>query len=187
VDDTLIYGPTLAEHDARLREVLCRLTTAGFAISDTKCQFHQSSVVLLGHQLSGDSIRPDSGKVSALLNMKPPTNITEHQGLMGFANFLAQFLPHYSALTEPLRCLQSSKTHFKWTEDNKTHLTCLKSFLPRLHVLYPLTNMPLCPLQPMLLQQALMQFCCRMEHQSCTRLVPSRTQRNVTQPLKGSY
>ncbi len=90
VDDVLVYGKTRSEHDARLREVLVRLRRAEFAISDAKCAFRQKSVVFLGHLISGTEIRPDPAKVSVLKDMKPPTNITEHHGLMGFANFLAQ-------------------------------------------------------------------------------------------------
>jgi hypothetical protein len=126
VDDVLVYGATLAEHDERLRLVLKRLVAAGFAISDTKCAFRKSAVVFLGHVLSGEAIRPDPEKVKALQEMKPPTNITEHRGLMGFVNFLSQFLPHYSALTEPLRRLQSGKTHFRWTEDQQRSFDMLK-------------------------------------------------------------
>jgi hypothetical protein len=73
VDDVLIYGATLAEHDRRLREVIRRLTTAGFALSKTKCRFRKDAVVFLGHRISGSTtIQPDPDEVAALLNMKPP-------------------------------------------------------------------------------------------------------------------
>jgi hypothetical protein len=131
MDDVLIYGATRKEHDKRLNKVLKRLVNAGFAISDTKCQFRKHSVVFLGHLLSGEAIQPDPAKVAALLNMKPPTNISEHCGLMGFANFMSQFLLHYSALMEPLRRLQSAKTHFKWPEDQQTAVDLMKSLFAK--------------------------------------------------------
>jgi hypothetical protein len=126
VDDVLVYGQTTAEHDARLRVVLARLRRAGFAISDAKCVFRQSAVVFLGHLILGEAVRPDPAKIAVLRDMPPPTNITEHRGLMGFVNFLAQYLPHFSTLTEPLRRLQSSKSHFKWTEDQQQAFEILK-------------------------------------------------------------
>jgi hypothetical protein len=101
VDDVLIYGTTKAEHDHRLRTVLQRLRDAGFVLSEAKCQYSQPSVVFLGHQISGSAIRPDPSKVAALQAMRPPTNITEHRGLMGFINFLAQYVPHFSAGRSP--------------------------------------------------------------------------------------
>jgi hypothetical protein len=94
VDDVLIYGATLQEHDRRLKTVLQRLEAAGFAISKPKSVFRQPAVVFLGHLISGESIRPDPSKVTALRDMLLPTNISEHRGLMGFANFMAQYIPH---------------------------------------------------------------------------------------------
>jgi hypothetical protein len=126
VDDVLIYGTTKAEHDQRLRTVLQRLRDAGFALSEAKCQYSQPSVVFLGHLISGTAIRPDPSKVAALQAMRPPTNISEHRGLMGFINFLAQYVPHFSAVTEPLRRLQSTKSHFRWTEDQQQAFDLLK-------------------------------------------------------------
>jgi hypothetical protein len=82
--------------------------------------------VFLGRLISGECVQPDPAKVAALQTMLPPTNITEHRGLMGFVNFLAQYLPHFSTLTEPLRRLQSGKTHFWWTEDQQHSFDLLK-------------------------------------------------------------
>jgi hypothetical protein len=56
---------------------------------------------------------------------------------MGFANFMSQFLPHYSALTEPLRQLQLAKTHFKWTEDQQTAFDLMKSLFAKAPCLVP--------------------------------------------------
>ncbi len=126
VDDVLVFGVTQKEHDARLRVVLRRLREAGFALSEAKCHFSKPAVLFLGHLISGTAIKPDPDKISALQAMRPPTNISEHRGLMGFVNFLAQYLPHFSALTEPLRRLQSGKAHFKWTEDQQQAFDLIK-------------------------------------------------------------
>jgi hypothetical protein len=136
VDDVLIHGVTREEHHKRLSEVLKRLVNAGFAISDTKCQFRKHAVVFLGHLLLGETIQPDPAKVAALLDMKPPTHISEHRGLM-FANFLSQFLPHYSALMEPLRRLQSSQTHFPWTDKKQAAFDLMKKLFAKAPCLAP--------------------------------------------------
>jgi hypothetical protein len=143
VDDVLVYGATKEEHEERLHRVLARLRRAGFAISDAKCVFRQPAVVFLGHLISGEEIRPDPAKVAILCNMRPPTNITEHRGLMGFVNFLAQYLPHYSTLTEPLRRLQSSRAHFKWTSDQQRAFDLLKELFAKEPCLVPFDqNLP---------------------------------------------
>jgi hypothetical protein len=126
VDDVLVCGDTREEHDVHLRTVLSHLKDAGFALSESKCSFAQPAVVFLGHLISGTAIRPDPAKIAALQAMRPPTNISGHRGLMGFINFLAQYLPHFSALTEPLRRLQSSKTHFRWTSEQQEAFDLVK-------------------------------------------------------------
>ena len=128
IDDILVHAPTLADHDARLHLVLTRLRTAGFAVSDTKCVIRQASVVFLGHKISGSAIEPDPAKVSALRAMLPPTNASELRGFMGFANFLAPYVPQFSTLTEPLRRLQSGKVLFRWTADQQQAFECLKEY-----------------------------------------------------------
>jgi hypothetical protein len=137
VDDVLVYGATTAEHDVGLQMVLARLRKAGFAISDTKCVFRQPVVVFLGHLISGEAVCPDPAKVAVLRDMRPPTNITKHRGLMGFVNFLAQYLPHFSTLTEPLRRLQSGKSHFKWTSDQQKAFDLLKQLFAQEPCLVP--------------------------------------------------
>jgi hypothetical protein len=49
-----------------------------------------------------------------------------HRGLLGFVNFMSQYLSHYSVLTEPLRRLQSTKTHFRWTDVQERSFDLLK-------------------------------------------------------------
>ncbi len=137
VDDILIYAATQAEHDRRLQAVLTRLKAAGFGLSEAKCTFCKSLVVFLGHQVSSDKIRPDPAKVAVLQDMKPPTNITEHRGLMGFINFISQYVPHFSTLTEPLRRLQSGKVHISWGADQKRAFDLLRRYFARAPCLAP--------------------------------------------------
>jgi hypothetical protein len=82
--------------------------------------------LFLGHLVSGSAIQPDPAKILALQAMRPPTNISEHRGLMGFINFLAQYLLHFSALAKPLCRLQSTKAHFRWTEDQQQAFDLIK-------------------------------------------------------------
>jgi hypothetical protein len=144
VDDILIHGSTADEHDRRLRAVLNRLREAGFGLSDAKCRYKQPSVVFLGHLVSGTEIRPDPAKVVVLQDMLPPKNISEHRGLMGFVNFIARFVPHFSSMTEPLRRLQSDKVHFSWGTDQQQAFELLKEYFAKAPCLAPFDEH--CPL-----------------------------------------
>jgi hypothetical protein len=56
LDDVLVTGATLSEHDVRLREVLARLSDAGLRINPTKSLFRAAQVNYLGHVVSGEGI-----------------------------------------------------------------------------------------------------------------------------------
>ena len=94
IDDVLIFGATQAEHDARLQAALTRLKTARVTLNAQKCKFRQSSIRFLGHVIDHNGVRPDQGKVSAVLKLKAPTNPTELRRFMGMVNQLGKFSPN---------------------------------------------------------------------------------------------
>jgi hypothetical protein len=63
---------------------------------------------------------------------------------MGFVNFLVQYFPHYSVVTEPIHRLQSGKTHFCWTDDQQRAFELLKDLFAKELCLAPFDkNVPL--------------------------------------------
>ena len=66
LDDVLVQGKDLEEHDHRLREVLHRLSEAGFRINPVKSIFRAAEVTYLGHLVSALGIAPLPDKVEAL-------------------------------------------------------------------------------------------------------------------------
>ena len=72
VDDTLIFGATQEEHEARLLAVLQRLEKAEATLNLSKCEFHKPTIKFLGHVVSKDGICADPEKTSAISNIKPP-------------------------------------------------------------------------------------------------------------------
>jgi hypothetical protein len=70
-----MYGKDQAEHDARLREVLDRFRRANIILNE-KCQFSKSQIKWAGHIISGDGVSVDPDRLSAILNMLPPTDVS---------------------------------------------------------------------------------------------------------------
>ena len=109
MDDVLVFGATQEQHNQRLIAMLDRIKTAGVLLNKVKCKFSVSSVKFLGHIVNKDGIKADPGKMAAILNIKPPQNISELRRFMGLANQLGKFSCHLAHLTHPLRELLSSK------------------------------------------------------------------------------
>ncbi len=66
LDDIIVFGRTLEEHEERLMKVLDRLEEWGLKVSIDKCQFCQPQVKYVGHIVSAAGIAPDPEKVSAV-------------------------------------------------------------------------------------------------------------------------
>ncbi|KAL5968234.1 Transposon Ty3-G Gag-Pol polyprotein [Taenia solium] len=52
LDDILVFGRHMQEHNANLKLVLNRLRDAGLTLNSKKCHFLQRSVIFLGHTVS---------------------------------------------------------------------------------------------------------------------------------------
>lgn len=66
LDDIIVFGRTLEEHEDRLLKVLDRLEECGLKISLDKCQFCQPQVRYVGHIVSALGIATDPDKVGVL-------------------------------------------------------------------------------------------------------------------------
>ena len=56
IDEVLVVGKDVTEHDTRLMRVLERLKTVGVTLNRGKCSFRQLSVKLLGHLIAPDGV-----------------------------------------------------------------------------------------------------------------------------------
>ena len=56
LDDILISGKTIEEHDNNLKKVMNKLQEHGLRLKKSKCSFMKSSVEYLGHRLDQEGI-----------------------------------------------------------------------------------------------------------------------------------
>jgi RNase H-like domain found in reverse transcriptase/Reverse transcriptase (RNA-dependent DNA polymerase)/Integrase zinc binding domain/Chromo (CHRromatin Organisation MOdifier) domain len=119
LDDILIYSKTKQEHIQHVTWVLERLEQHGMRIRGDKCAFHQQEVEYLGFILTTEGIRMDPKKVEAVTTWPEPTNVTEIQEFMGFANFYRRFIKGYSGITTPLTDLTKKEKAWAWTENEQ--------------------------------------------------------------------
>ena len=112
IDDILIPGSTLEEHDKRLHEVLRRLRKAKPTLNPAKCEFRKKQITFLGHIINSEGIRLDPGKTEAIRKLPAPTSVMELRRFMGMVNQFNKFSPQIMELAKPLRELLSPKNVF---------------------------------------------------------------------------
>src|SRR5438445_7313790 len=77
MDDLLIATKKIPKelHIQKTKQVLQRLREHGLCVKATKCSFFQMEVEFLGMWVSQKGVRMDEGKVSAVVNWKPPSRV----------------------------------------------------------------------------------------------------------------
>ena len=119
LDDVLIFGKTVEEHNERLDLVLRRIKEAGLKLSPEKCTFLQKEVKYLGHVVTPDGVATDPDKIASIKNWKIPGCKKELQTFLGFCNYYRRFIKEYAVISEPLSSMLRKDKKFVWTEDNR--------------------------------------------------------------------
>jgi len=138
LDDIVIYGASLEEHNRRLTEVLERLRKNKLKLQPDKCEFLRKEVTYLGHIVTENGIRPDPSKITAVKNFPVPTKLKEVQAFIGLAGYYRKFIDNFSKIAKPLTLLTRKESTFAWNEEQQRAFEILKEKLITAPVLiYP--------------------------------------------------
>uniref|UniRef100_A0A4W5KP85 ribonuclease H n=1 Tax=Hucho hucho TaxID=62062 RepID=A0A4W5KP85_9TELE len=133
LDDLIVFGRTLEEHEQRLLKVLDRLKSEGLKLSLDKCQFCRTSVNYVGHVISQNGVATDPSKIEAVTTWPRPETVTALRSFLGFCGYYRRFVKDYSKVSYPLNqllCgyLPSAKKGRKSKEEEKAYLNPSKPF-----------------------------------------------------------
>ena len=118
----MIYSSNKEDHEEHLRVVLQILRENQLYAKFSKCQFWLDSVTFLGHVILVEGISVDPQKIEAIVNWKPPTNVTEIRSFLGLARYYRKFVEGFSKLAAPLTKLTRKEEKFVWSK------ACQQSF-----------------------------------------------------------
>jgi len=138
LDDIVIYGPNLREHNKRLIEVFGRLRKHNLKLQPDKCEFLRKEVIYLGHIITKDGIRPDPSKLYAVKEFPMPKTVKDVQSFLGLAGYYRKFIEDFSKIAKPLTKLTKKGEKFNWTAEQQNSFQLLKEKLTTAPVLnYP--------------------------------------------------
>ena len=72
--------------------------------------------------ISGEEVSVHPQKIEAIVNWKPPTNVTKIRSFLGLAGYYRKFVEGFSKLVAPLNKLTRKEEKFVWSE------ACQQSF-----------------------------------------------------------
>ncbi|KAA3465626.1 DNA/RNA polymerases superfamily protein [Gossypium australe] len=104
----------------------------------SKSEFWLKEVGFLGHIVSSDGIRVDLSKISAIVEWKPPRNVTEVRSFLGLAGYYRRFVKRFSMIATPMTRLLQKDVKFEWLEKCQQSFEKLKALLTKAPVLVQL-------------------------------------------------
>ena len=112
IDDILVYSDSPEEHAEHLRTELQILREHQLYAKFSKCRFWLDKVAFLGHVISEKGISVDPQKIEAIVNWKPPTNVSEVRSFLGLAGYYRKFVERFSNIATPLTNLLKKDKKF---------------------------------------------------------------------------
>lgn len=113
LNDIIIYGKNLKDHNNKLIEILQRLREHNLKLQPEKCHF-----LHLGHIISENGVKPDPKKIDCIKNYPRPKNIG-----LGLANYYRRFIKKFSSISYNLNAI------FNWSHDVENSFQKLKEEL----------------------------------------------------------
>ena len=120
IDDFLYYSETVEQHLDIMAKVFERLLKHGIYLHPQKCVWGLSQLNYLGLLISEKKVSVSAEKIAALREYEVPKNIADVRRFLGFAQYLAMFIPHFAAVTAPVQCLlegnDKKRKKFVWSD-----------------------------------------------------------------------
>ena len=174
MDDILVYGSNMKEHDERLSKVLHVLKENGLKLNDSKCHYHQSELKFLVQSISKDGVGISRDKVAAIQNLAPPTNVTELKRALGMINYRCSYIDQLCTVLKPLNDLLKCDVYWFCGPEQDAAFAKVKDLISTVPVLAYFDPTKSLLYQPMLVAMVSEVFCYSITVKSC---VPLRSRR----------
>ena len=129
IDDILVYSKNEEEHEQHLRIVLQTLREKQLYAKLSKCDFWLKEVFFLGHIVSAKGIKVDPAKIEAIVNWKPPRNVTEVRSFVGLVGYYRRFVKGFFVIASPLTKLLRKDVKFEWNDKCQDRFEQLKQLI----------------------------------------------------------
>ncbi|ORD99557.1 POL3 [Hepatospora eriocheir] len=113
LDDILIASKDLSEHKRHLKTVIEILNKHQVSINYDKSSFLLQEVKYLGQIINGNGIRPDTSRISKLLNYLPANTPKKCQRVIGLLNWFRPYLPNLSQKISEITSKMKLKSGYK--------------------------------------------------------------------------
>ena len=111
-----MYSSSSEENSEHLRIVLQTLRERQLYAKLSKCQFWLDRVAFLGHVISVEGVGVNPKKIEAMVNWKPPKNVSEVRSFLGLVGYYRKFVEGFSKIATPLTKLTRKDVKYDWVD-----------------------------------------------------------------------
>jgi hypothetical protein len=113
LDDIVLHGSTLDDHNWKLRSVLARLRKHDLKLQPDKCEFLKKSCEYLGYVISDKGIESNSKKVASVQEVPIPRNIKKIKIFLGMVGYYRKFIENFFTVVKHLTHLLKKNVNFE--------------------------------------------------------------------------
>lgn len=117
IDDVIVYGANLVDHNEKLKLVLDRFKENKLKIRPDKCYFLKKEVNYLGHIISKAGITVDPKKIEAIKLYPIPRTQRQIRAFCGLVSYYRRFCSNLSGLLKPINKLLQKDIAYEWSEE----------------------------------------------------------------------
>jgi len=121
LNDIVIYGPNLKEHNKILIQVLDRLREHNLKLQPDKCEFLRKEMIYLGHIITKDGIRPDPSKLYEVEKFSVPRKLKDVQSFLELAEYYRNFIEDFLEIAKSLTKLTKKGEKFNWNNKQRNN------------------------------------------------------------------
>ncbi|KAK3882515.1 hypothetical protein Pcinc_013114 [Petrolisthes cinctipes] len=115
--------------DGNFRALMEHCRRKKIKVNRDKLQYKVPEVSYMGHRLTPQGMEPDPNKISGIVNMPAPGDLTHLRGFLCTVNFLARYLPKLATVSEPLRQLLKKNVPYVWSDAHEKSFNVVKELV----------------------------------------------------------
>uniref|UniRef100_A0ABD2WDM0 RNA-directed DNA polymerase n=1 Tax=Trichogramma kaykai TaxID=54128 RepID=A0ABD2WDM0_9HYME len=119
LDDVMVHGETIDEHNTRFKRMLDRFKAVNMSIEPMKCQMLKKEARVLGHIVGAGQIKMDTEKIAAMRDYPVPTDRKKLKQFLGLTGYYRKFIKNYASIARPLQQLLGKTIKYEWSEAQK--------------------------------------------------------------------
>ncbi len=115
LNDIFVYSQTYEEHVQHIEWVLTKLEEVNLKLKSEKYEFAKWEIKVLGYKVDAKGIKPDLGKIEAILKQSRSITITGIRVFLGVVEFFKKYIQDFGKIVTPLHYITSNKVSSYWT------------------------------------------------------------------------